>query len=78
MRELASQGKRPLLDVVFTGLTREQALRVEARLIALFYARDPKQLLQRCFFRKDSPILLRNFGTASLNHNTPFLRLKSA
>ncbi len=45
-RELDSQGLRPVLDVMITGLTKHQAKRVEHRLVSNWMAKHPGQLLQ--------------------------------
>lgn len=69
---LRDRGLKPVLDVRFCGLTREQAERVELRLMRLHsstYGHD--RLVQRTPTRNSKP-LLAAFGTMNVTPSTRF------
>jgi hypothetical protein len=51
---LRNEGLAPVQQVLFTGLTKEQALRVEARLINLHVKHYPDVSIQSHVHRKDN------------------------
>jgi predicted GIY-YIG superfamily endonuclease len=77
IQDLRSRGLLPVQEVVLGPMTKEQAIRAEARLIRLHSVYRPGQLLQRVFQPKSTPIALL-FGRFDVNHATPFARTNAA